>query len=93
MRSEGYGGRAGNNQFSEAVVDGLLSTDEQPAGQMERECKNPKCRSPFLSRQEGDDFCTDKCDARFRGKGNADKLSGGNNNDGGWDNALKVLEG
>jgi hypothetical protein len=92
MKSDGYGGRAGNNQFSERVINGLLSTDEKPAGESERQCANPKCRRSFLSRQEGDDFCTDKCDARFRGKGQADKMNGTNNNDAGWDNAVKVIE-
>lgn len=88
MKIEGYGGRAGNSQFSERVVDGLLSTDELPAGRHERRCANPKCLRTFMSRQDGDNFCSDKCDSRFRGKGNADQMTGGQD----WDNAVKLCE-
>lgn len=90
MQTYGHGGRGGSNlQFSERAVDGLLSTDEKPAGESEQRCKNPKCLKPFRSRQEGDDYCSDKCDSRFRGKGSFDR----NDNDPSWDNAVRVTEG
>lgn len=91
MKIEGYGGRAGNSQFSERVVDGLLSTDEKPAGLNERRCANPKCQRLFYSRQDGDNFCTEKCDSQFRGKGSADLQRSGN--DPSWENGVRMIEG
>ena len=65
MRIDGYGGRGNRLQFSERVVNGLLSTDNR-LEPTERECANIKCHSLFQSRQEGDDFCSDACDTRFK---------------------------
>lgn len=64
MKSEGYGGRGGNHTMSNGqMLDGVLSTcKERPAGVRWRKCQSTRCKRWFKSRQDGDYYCSERCD-------------------------------
>jgi hypothetical protein len=61
---EGYGGRAGNDSNRDAwALSGLLHDDGPiTCSGVIQACANPKCNERFLSRQDGDDYCSEACD-------------------------------
>jgi hypothetical protein len=60
---EGYGGRAGNDSNQDCwALSGLLPDEPLDWSGTLKHCSNVKCSKRYLSRQDGDDYCSEACD-------------------------------
>lgn len=74
MRIEGNGGPIGSATNDTSVLDGVCTTDADPKVKgVRRFCANPRCNNTFLSRQEGDLYCSEACDINANPQYRGDK--------------------
>lgn len=73
MTREGYGGRGSLDNDPLNMLGGLIDYDIAPDGAELRTCGNPRCGEVFLSRQDGDLYCSESCDIdsnpRYKARG------------------------